>query len=197
MAAFSVTRSAGCGLTVSGFRPSLKVNALRSSHRRRKSDGRNGCANVSLELLIHNKRSPTGPVEDEARSGRRTEDDQAGRTGARGFQSVERALIDGRPCRSQHMCVPLHCFAPRQRYAVAATLALMSPPQSPAALARGDLEWTDCFAPGLTVMAQRCEGIRRQAAILLIARIASVGGSRRTIGLDGTLAPRDSSGRPT
>jgi LacI family transcriptional regulator len=59
-----------------------------------------------------------------------------------------------------------------------------------------DFEWVDCFEPGLTVMAQPCEEIGRQAAVLLIERIASVGGPRRTIRLDGTLTPRDSCGRP-
>jgi LacI family transcriptional regulator len=59
-----------------------------------------------------------------------------------------------------------------------------------------DFEWADCFEPRLTVVAQPCEEIGRQAAALLIERIASVRGPRRTIRLDGTLVLRDSCGRP-
>jgi LacI family transcriptional regulator len=60
-----------------------------------------------------------------------------------------------------------------------------------------DFEWADCFEPRLTVVAQPCEEIGRQAAALLIERIASADGARRTIRLDGTLIERNSCGRPS
>ncbi len=55
-----------------------------------------------------------------------------------------------------------------------------------------DFEWADCFEPRLTVVAQPCEEIGRQAATLLIERIADIGGVRRTIRLDTKLIVRDS-----
>jgi LacI family transcriptional regulator len=59
-----------------------------------------------------------------------------------------------------------------------------------------DFEWADCFDPRLTVVAQPCEEIGRQAAALLSERIASFDGPRRTIRLDGTMIQRDSCGPP-
>ena len=58
-----------------------------------------------------------------------------------------------------------------------------------------DFEWADCFEPRLTVVAQPCEEIGRQAAALLSERIAASDGPRRTIRLDGKLIQRDSAGR--
>jgi LacI family transcriptional regulator len=60
-----------------------------------------------------------------------------------------------------------------------------------------DFEWADCFEPRLTVVAQPCEEIGRQAAALLIERIAHADGARRTIRLDGTLIKRNSCGPPS
>jgi LacI family transcriptional regulator len=59
-----------------------------------------------------------------------------------------------------------------------------------------DFEWADCFEPRLTLVAQPCEEIGRQAAALLSERIAASDGPRRTIRLDGTLIKRDSCGAP-
>jgi LacI family transcriptional regulator len=59
-----------------------------------------------------------------------------------------------------------------------------------------DFEWADCFEPRLTVVAQPCEEIGRQAAALLSERIAASDGPRRTIRLDGKLIQRDSCGAP-
>lgn len=59
-----------------------------------------------------------------------------------------------------------------------------------------DFEWADCFEPRLTLMAQPCEEIGRQAAALLIERIAAPEGKRRTIQLDVVLKERDSCGPP-
>ena len=59
-----------------------------------------------------------------------------------------------------------------------------------------DFEWADCFEPRLTLVAQPCEEIGRQAAALLSERIAVSDGPRRTIRLDGTLIERDSCGAP-
>ena len=59
-----------------------------------------------------------------------------------------------------------------------------------------DFEWADCFEPRLTLVAQPCEEIGRQAAALLSERIAAADGPRRTIRLDGTLIQRDSCGAP-
>ncbi|WP_246731793.1 LacI family DNA-binding transcriptional regulator [Methylocapsa sp. S129] len=110
--------------------------------------------------------------------------------------------------------------------ATASTHALMSLPHPPTALVAGnnmatigamralrardlkvpadisivgldDFEWADCFEPRLTVVAQPCEEIGRRAAALLIERIASADGARRTIRLDGTLIERNSCGRPS
>ncbi|MDR3493265.1 MAG: LacI family DNA-binding transcriptional regulator [Ancalomicrobiaceae bacterium] len=59
-----------------------------------------------------------------------------------------------------------------------------------------DFEWADCFEPRLTLVAQPCDEIGRQAAALLIERIGSSQGARRTIRLDCTLRQRDSCGPP-
>jgi LacI family transcriptional regulator len=109
--------------------------------------------------------------------------------------------------------------------AMASTHALLSLAQPPTALATGnnmatigamrairtlglsvprdlsivgfdDFEWADCFEPRLTLLAQPCEEIGRQAAALLVERIASSHGERRTIRLDASLRLRDSCGPP-
>jgi LacI family transcriptional regulator len=109
--------------------------------------------------------------------------------------------------------------------ASASTHALMALPHPPTALAAGnnmatigamralralrlevpadisivgidDFEWADCFEPRLTVVAQPCEEIGRRAVALLTERIASAGGARRTIRLDGALIKRNSCGPP-
>jgi LacI family transcriptional regulator len=59
-----------------------------------------------------------------------------------------------------------------------------------------DFEWADCFEPRLTLLAQPCEEIGRQAAALLVERISSSHGERRTIRLDASLRLRDSCGPP-
>jgi LacI family transcriptional regulator len=59
-----------------------------------------------------------------------------------------------------------------------------------------DFEWADCFEPRLTLLAQPCEEIGRRAASLLVERIASPGGERRTIRLAAALRSRDSCGPP-
>ena len=90
--------------------------------------------------------------------------------------------------------------------ATASTHALLSLPEPPTALVAGnnlatigavrairerglaiprdlslvgfdDFEWADCFEPRLTLIAQPCVEIGRQAAALLGERIASVGSS--------------------
>lgn len=55
-----------------------------------------------------------------------------------------------------------------------------------------DFEWADCFEPRLTLMAQPCEEIGRQAASLLVQRIESPEGQRRAIRLEPTLQVRES-----
>ena len=45
-------------------------------------------------------------------------------------------------------------------------------------------EWADCFEPRLTLLAQPCQEIGGLAAALLVERIASADGERRTIRLD-------------
>ncbi len=59
-----------------------------------------------------------------------------------------------------------------------------------------DFEWTDCFEPRLTLIAQPCEEIGRRAAFLLMERIAAPEGARRTVRLDAALKLRDSCARP-
>ncbi len=59
-----------------------------------------------------------------------------------------------------------------------------------------DFEWADCFEPRLTLVAQPCEDIGKQAAILLMERIAAPDGARRTLCLDTRLIVRDSCARP-
>ena len=44
-----------------------------------------------------------------------------------------------------------------------------------------DFEWADCFEPRLTLVAQPCAEIGRQAAALLVERIADPQGARRTV----------------
>jgi LacI family transcriptional regulator len=60
-----------------------------------------------------------------------------------------------------------------------------------------DFEWADCFEPRLTLVAQPCAEIGRLAASLLMERIASPLGARRTVRLDATLTLRGSCGRPS
>lgn len=72
----------------------------------------------------------------------------------------------------------------------------LSVPEDVSIVGIDDFEWADCFEPRLTLIAQPCEEIGRQAAALLIERIASGQGERRTIRLDCTLQQRESCGRP-
>ncbi|MER9686569.1 MULTISPECIES: LacI family DNA-binding transcriptional regulator [unclassified Mesorhizobium] len=60
-----------------------------------------------------------------------------------------------------------------------------------------DFEWADCFEPRLTLVAQPCTEIGRQAAALLSARIAATGSAPRSVRLQATLRARASCGRPT
>jgi LacI family transcriptional regulator len=59
-----------------------------------------------------------------------------------------------------------------------------------------DFERADCFEPRLTLVAQPCAEIGRQAAFLLMARIATPEGARRTVRLDASIVARASCGRP-
>ncbi|MER9835126.1 LacI family transcriptional regulator [Mesorhizobium sp. M0145] len=59
-----------------------------------------------------------------------------------------------------------------------------------------DFEWADCFEPRLTLIAQPCAEIGRQAASLLSARIASTDSEPRSVRLQATLHARQSCGRP-
>ena len=59
-----------------------------------------------------------------------------------------------------------------------------------------DFEWADYFDPRLTLVEQPCGELGRQAAALLVERIASPGGQRRTVRLEPTLRLRASCGRP-
>jgi LacI family transcriptional regulator len=59
-----------------------------------------------------------------------------------------------------------------------------------------DFEWADYFEPRLTVIAQPCQAIGREAASLLIERIGSKDGKRRTIRLKTELVLRTSCGCP-
>jgi LacI family transcriptional regulator len=109
--------------------------------------------------------------------------------------------------------------------ATASTHALLSLPEPPTALVAGnnlatigavrairerglivprdlslvgfdDFEWADCFEPRLTLIAQPCVEIGRQAAALLSERIACVDGLPRTVRLEATLRVRASCARP-
>ena len=59
-----------------------------------------------------------------------------------------------------------------------------------------DFEWADYFEPRLTVVAQPCEAIGREAVALLIERIGDLAGQRRTIRLKTRLVIRASCGCP-
>jgi LacI family transcriptional regulator len=59
-----------------------------------------------------------------------------------------------------------------------------------------DFEWADCFEPRLTLVAQPCTEIGRQAAALLCARIASSGLKPQAVRLQATLQRRESCARP-
>jgi LacI family transcriptional regulator, galactose operon repressor len=59
-----------------------------------------------------------------------------------------------------------------------------------------DFEWSDCFEPRLTLVAQPCAEIGRRAAFLLMERIAVPQGTRRTIQLDARIVERESCRRP-
>ena len=59
-----------------------------------------------------------------------------------------------------------------------------------------DFEWADCFEPRLTLVAQPCTEIGRQAAALLCARIASSHLEPQAVRLQATLQRRESCGRP-
>ena len=54
-----------------------------------------------------------------------------------------------------------------------------------------DFEWADYFEPRLTVVAQPCREIGREAAALLIERIGALDGKRRTIRLKPELIVQD------
>ncbi|MBZ9675019.1 LacI family DNA-binding transcriptional regulator [Mesorhizobium sp. ES1-1] len=59
-----------------------------------------------------------------------------------------------------------------------------------------DFEWADCFEPRLTLVAQPCTEIGRQAASLLCARIASAGLEPQAVRLQAALQVRESCARP-
>jgi LacI family transcriptional regulator len=59
-----------------------------------------------------------------------------------------------------------------------------------------DFEWADYFEPRLTVIAQPCQQIGREAATLLVERITRQDGERRTIRLKPRLVVRTSCGCP-
>lgn len=59
-----------------------------------------------------------------------------------------------------------------------------------------DFEWADCFDPQLTLMAQPCAELGRQAASLLVERIRYPDGPRRHVQLAASLKVRASVGRP-
>jgi len=59
-----------------------------------------------------------------------------------------------------------------------------------------DFEWADCFEPRLTLVAQPCSEIGRQAASLLMERIAAPDAPPRTIQLETSIVERDSCGAP-
>ncbi|ESY77616.1 LacI family transcriptional regulator [Mesorhizobium sp. LNHC221B00] len=109
--------------------------------------------------------------------------------------------------------------------ATASTHAILSLPSSPTALVTGnnmttigavrairerglsipgdlslagfdDFEWADCFEPRLTLVAQPCTEIGRQAATLLCARIASSGLEPQAVRLQATLQVRQSCAGP-
>jgi LacI family transcriptional regulator len=67
-------------------------------------------------------------------------------------------------------------------------------PQDVALAGFDDFEWADYFEPRLTVVAQPCEEIGREAASLLIERIKRNDGPRRTIRLNARLVIRASCG---
>jgi LacI family transcriptional regulator len=60
-----------------------------------------------------------------------------------------------------------------------------------------DFEWADYFEPRLTVIAQPCEAIGREAASLLVERIKRIDGPRRKIRLAAKLVLRSSCGCQT
>jgi LacI family transcriptional regulator len=59
-----------------------------------------------------------------------------------------------------------------------------------------DFEWADYFEPRLTLVAQPCNDIGKQAANLLIERIDAPEAARRTLRLSPTLKVRESCGAP-
>lgn len=59
-----------------------------------------------------------------------------------------------------------------------------------------DFEWADCFEPRLTLVAQPCTEIGRQAAALLCARIASTDLEPQAVRLQAALQVRESCARP-
>jgi LacI family transcriptional regulator len=60
-----------------------------------------------------------------------------------------------------------------------------------------DFEWADYFEPRLTLMAQPCNEIGRQAADLLVQRIAAPDSRRQTVRLSPALRVRESCGAPS
>lgn len=59
-----------------------------------------------------------------------------------------------------------------------------------------DFEWADLFEPQLTLVEQPCSELGRQAAALLIERIASPSGARQSVRLAAKLQTRASCGSP-
>lgn len=70
----------------------------------------------------------------------------------------------------------------------------LSVPEELALVGFDDFEWADSFEPRLTVMAQPCEAIGREAASLLARRIAEPHATARTCLLEPTLVVRTSCG---
>ncbi len=72
----------------------------------------------------------------------------------------------------------------------------MSVPSDLSVVGFDDFEWADCFEPRLTLIAQPCVEIARQAATLLAERIASSERRPQTVRLEPTLRLRASCARP-
>ncbi len=69
-------------------------------------------------------------------------------------------------------------------------------PQDISLVGIDDFEWADCFEPQLTLVAQPCVELGRQAASLLVERIRDPHGPRRHVQLAAEMKLRASVGRP-
>ena len=166
----------------------LRRRAVRPDRRREhRSDARADRSRRAHSAIAASATSPASP-------GLRRRSSASRRSRSRwrptGFAFLPHYLVTGNADHSERnrvdACSPVACRSPPTALVTGnnlATIGVMRAirerglrvPEDISLVGFDDFEWADCFEPRLTLVAQPCAEIGRQAAALLVERIASVG----------------------